>query len=100
MVDYLHFIGMFDYLHFMDFVIIVYIAVLLHLSWNLDTSITFVHVNISYLAVGRKHTGYKSHMAGLVTEWIYDAFAGIPSFICITFFFTRLYELTNLVLTL
>ena len=79
---------------------IIYIAVLLYLSLNLDTSITFVHVNILHLAVGCKHTGYKSLMAGLVTEWIYDAFAGKSSFICITLFFTRLYELTNLVLTL
>jgi hypothetical protein len=31
---------------------IVYIAVLLYLSWNLDTSITFVHVDILHLAVG------------------------------------------------
>ena len=56
--------------------------------------------NLLLLAVGCKHTGYMSLMAGIVTEWIYDAFAGIPSYICITFFFTRLYELTNLVLTL
>ena len=64
--------------------------------------ITIVYTNktISYLAVGCKHTGYKSLMAGLATEWIYDAFAGKSSFICMTFFFTRLYELTNLVLTL
>jgi hypothetical protein len=68
---------------------IIYIAILLHLSLNLDTSITFVHVNILHLAVGCKHTGYKSLMAGLGTEWIYDAFAGKSSFICITFFFTN-----------
>jgi hypothetical protein len=77
-----------------------YIAVLLQLSLNLDTSITFVHITKSYLVVGCKHTGYKSLMAGLGTEWIYDAFAGTSSSIYITFFFTRLYELTNLVLTL
>ena len=41
------------------------------------------------LAVGCEHTGYKSLMAGLVTEWIYDAFAGKPSYICITFFLTN-----------
>ena len=31
--------------------------------------------NILHMAVGCKHTGYKSLMAGLATEWIYDAFA-------------------------
>ena len=51
--------------------------------------------NLLHLAVGCKHTGYKSLMAGLGTEWIYDAFAGKSSIHCITFFFTRLYELTN-----
>ena len=34
------------------------------------------YLNILLLAVGCKHTGYKSLMAGLVTEWIYNAFAG------------------------
>ena len=53
------------------------------------------NLTIYILAVGCEHTGYKSLMAGLVTEWIYDAFAGKSSFQCITFFFTRLYELTN-----
>ena len=39
--------------------------------------------------------------AGLGTEWIYDAFAGKSSFKCFTLHFvTKLYELTNLVLTL
>ena len=33
------------------------------------------NLTIYIVAVGRKHTGYKSLMAGLVTEWIYDAFA-------------------------
>ena len=59
-----------------------------------------VHCINYLLAVGRKHTGYNSLMAGLVTEWIYDAFAGKYSFICITILFNKLYELTNLVLTL
>ena len=35
------------------------------------------------VAVGCKHTGYKALMAGLVTEWIYDAFAGKLSYLCI-----------------
>ena len=34
-----------------------------------------VHCVNYLLAVGCEHTGYKSLMAGLVTEWIYDAFA-------------------------
>ena len=62
---------------------IIYIAILLHLFQNSDTSISSVHMTLLHLAVGCKHTGYKSLMAGLVTEWIYDAFAGISSFICI-----------------
>ena len=79
-----------------------YIAVLLHLSLNLDACTTFVHVNILHLAVGCKHTGYKSLMAGLGTEWIYDAFAGeiFIQMFYIAYLFTRLCELTNLVLTL
>lgn len=32
-------------------------------------------LTIYMLAVGCEHTGYKFLMAGLVTEWIYDAFA-------------------------
>ena len=51
------------------------------------------------VAVGCEHTGYKSLMAGLVTEWIYDAFA-VWSFFYILYLLNKLYELTNLVLTL
>ena len=69
-------------------------------SGGVTPDITFVHIYILHLAVGRKHTGYKSLMAGLGTEWIYDAFAGKSSFTCNVFHFTQLYELTNLVLTL
>ena len=55
------------------------------------TNLILIHVLIILyiVAVGCKHTGYKALMAGLVTEWIYDAFAGKPSYICITFFFTN-----------
>ena len=72
------------------------------LTTNCLTVLMNLYMSLLYymLAVGCEHTGYKSLMAGLATEWIYDAFAGKSSFICITFFFTRLYELTNLVLTL
>lgn len=67
---------------------------------NCCDELIYVLLILYIVAVSCKHTGYKALIAGLVTEWIYDAFAGKPSYICITFFFNKLFELTNLVLTL
>ena len=57
-------------------------------AYGSKTDVTMGEYNpekLYIVAVGCKHTGYKALMAGLVTEWIYDAFAGKLTYICINF---------------
>ena len=47
------------------------------LTTNCLTVVMNLYISKSYyfVAVGCEHTGYKSLMAGLATEWIHNAFA-------------------------